>query len=32
MGKIGKKVMIFDADTGELIKEAVDYGTQNGDG
>ena len=32
MGKTAKQVTIFDADTGKVIRETVNYGTQNGDG
>lgn len=32
MSRIGKQTTIFDAETGEVIKDTVSYGTQNGDG
>ena len=32
VSRIAKQVTVFDADTGELIKESVNYGSQNGDG
>ena len=32
MGKTAKQVTLFDADTGKVIRETVNYGTQNGDG
>ena len=30
--KLGKKVTIFDSETGEVIKNAVSFGSQNGEG
>ena len=30
--KLGKKVTIFDAETGEIIRDAVSFGSQNGEG
>ena len=32
MTRQAKEVRIFDADTGEIIRDVVSYGTQNGDG
>ena len=32
MSGVGKKVTVFDADTGEIIRDSLSYGTQNGDG
>ena len=31
MAKIAKRVIITDMETGEIIKDSVNYGTQNGD-
>ena len=30
--KLGKQVTIFDAETGEIIRDAVSFGSQNGEG
>ena len=32
MAKVAKQVTIFDAETGEVIKDAVTFGSQNGEG
>ena len=32
MSRTGKEVTIFNADTGQIIRNTVSYGTQNGDG
>ena len=32
MGRVAKQVIIFDDETGEIIKNSINRGTQNGDG
>ncbi|MBR1397717.1 MAG: hypothetical protein IJ563_09330 [Selenomonadaceae bacterium] len=32
MGRVAKQVIIFDDETGEIIRDSVNRGTQNGDG
>ena len=32
MGRVAQQNIVFDSETGEIIKDSVNYGTQNGDG